>query len=53
MACPEAVESPAYLETTKPENVPYYRSFGFEVTSEAALPRDARMWFMQREPSHP
>jgi GNAT superfamily N-acetyltransferase len=41
---------PAYLETTKAENVPYYRSFGFEVMSDAPLPRDARMWFMQREP---
>ena len=35
------------------ENVPYYRGFGFEVMSDAPLPRDARMWFMQREPSHP
>ena len=44
---------PAYLETTKAENVPYYRGFGFEVMSDAPLPRDARMWFMQREPSQP
>jgi ribosomal protein S18 acetylase RimI-like enzyme len=41
---------PAYLETTKPDNVAYYRGFGFEVTSDAPLPRDARMWFMLRPP---
>ena len=40
--------APVYLETSKPENVPYYGSFGFEVLDEAPLPRGARMWFMMR-----
>src|SRR5215208_2336262 len=39
---------PVYLETASPENLPYYRSFGFEVTGEAALPGTSRMWFMYR-----
>ncbi len=39
---------PLYLETANPDNVPYYRTFGFEVTSEGALPRNGRMWFMLR-----
>lgn len=43
-----ARDVPIYLETTKPENVPYYRSFGFAVIDEAALPRGARIWFMWR-----
>ena len=41
---------PAYLETTKPENVAYYRAAGFDVTGEASIPGDATMWFMVREP---
>lgn len=32
---------PAYLETTKPSNVPYYRRFGFEVREEIELGGDA------------
>lgn len=39
---------PLYLETANPDNLPYYGSFGFEVTGEEALPRGARMWFMLR-----
>jgi ribosomal protein S18 acetylase RimI-like enzyme len=47
----EAAETqvPVYLETATPQNVPYYRSFGFEVTGEAPLPGRSRMWFMWRE----
>jgi ribosomal protein S18 acetylase RimI-like enzyme len=44
----DARELPVYLETTRPENVPYYRSFGFAVADEEALPPGARMWFMAR-----
>lgn len=41
---------PAYLETQKPDNVPWYRRHGFEVTGELT-PRGApSMWAMRREP---
>jgi ribosomal protein S18 acetylase RimI-like enzyme len=39
---------PVYLETASPENIAYYRSFGFEVVGEATLPGGGRMWFMSR-----
>jgi len=48
LADAERRESPVYLETARSENVPYYGSFGFEVLSEAPLPRGANMWFMER-----
>jgi ribosomal protein S18 acetylase RimI-like enzyme len=38
----------AYLETAKPDNLPYYSSFGFREVGEAALPRGAPIWFMMR-----
>jgi GNAT superfamily N-acetyltransferase len=39
---------PVYLETASPENVAYYRTFGFDVVGEAPLPGRGRMWFMSR-----
>ena len=42
-------QSPIYVETTKAENVPYYGSFGFELTGEAGLPGEASVWFLWRE----
>ena len=42
---------PAYLETQKQANVPYYRKHGFEVIREVDLPaRGPHMWLMWREP---
>jgi GNAT superfamily N-acetyltransferase len=41
-------DSPVYLDTANPANVPYYASFGFEEIGRAALPRGATMWFMRR-----
>jgi GNAT superfamily N-acetyltransferase len=38
----------AHLTTANPANLPYYRQFGFEVTSEIQLPRGAPLWFMDR-----
>lgn len=44
----EAAEVPIYLETTKPENVPYYRSFGFVEAAPERMPRGAPLWPMLR-----
>ena len=47
----DAEHAPAYLESTKPENVPYYQRFGFEVTGEIVLPDGGpTMWPMWRQP---
>lgn len=40
---------PAYLETTRPKNLAYYRGFGFEIVEEMKFPNDAPpLWTMQR-----
>ena len=42
---------PAYLETQKAENVPYYQQFGFRVTKEIDLPKGGpHLWLMWRDP---
>lgn len=42
---------PAYLETQKERNVPYYRHHGFEVRDEMDLPGGGpHLWLMWREP---
>ena len=42
---------PAYLETQKERNVPYYRHHGFEVIEEMDLPRGGpHLWLMWRDP---
>jgi len=48
LADAKAAELPVYLETAKPENVPYYRSFGFLETGHETLPRGAPLWLMLR-----
>ncbi len=40
--------APVYLDTSNPDNLPYYSSFGFEEIGRGELPRDAKMWFMRR-----
>ncbi|ETB55850.1 acetyltransferase [Mycobacterium avium 10-5560] len=50
----DAEHCPAYLESTKPENVPYYQRFGFTVTREIVLPDGGpSMWAMWRPPGDP
>jgi GNAT superfamily N-acetyltransferase len=47
----DAEHAPAYLESSKPENVPYYQRFGFEVTGEIVLPNGGpTLWPMWRQP---
>lgn len=46
----DAEHAPAYLESTKWDNVPYYQRFGFELTREIKLPGGGpTMWPMWRE----
>ena len=40
----------AYLESSKAENVPYYRRFGFEVVEEHAFRGGPSYWRMWRDP---
>jgi GNAT superfamily N-acetyltransferase len=35
----DAEHAPAYLESSNPDNVPYYQRFGFEITGELTPPR--------------
>ncbi len=47
----DAEYCPAYLESSKPENVPYYERFGFTVTQEMQLPGGGPpLWAMRRPP---
>ena len=39
-----------YLETFRPENVPYYERFGFQVVGESDIPEGPHMWSMSRQP---
>lgn len=47
----DAEHCPAYLESSKLENVPYYERFGFAVVGEITLPGGGpTLWRMRREP---
>ncbi len=43
----DSLRDDAYLETDKPENVAFYRSFGFAVVGEVAI-LDTPTWLMSR-----
>jgi GNAT superfamily N-acetyltransferase len=40
----------AYLESSKPENVPWYERFGFRTTGRIDLPDGPPLWPMWRDP---
>jgi ribosomal protein S18 acetylase RimI-like enzyme len=43
--------APAYLESSNPDNIPYYIRFGFEVTGEVGMPGGGPpLWPMWRQP---
>jgi ribosomal protein S18 acetylase RimI-like enzyme len=44
----EDAGAPVYLDTSNPDNVPYYASAGFEEIGRGVLPRSTPMWFMRR-----
>jgi ribosomal protein S18 acetylase RimI-like enzyme len=44
----EDADAPVYLDTSNPDNVPYYASAGFEEIGRGVLPRSTPMWFMRR-----
>ena len=55
IAAADAAGVGCYLESSKEQNVPYYRRLGFEVTDtyDVANGRGPRLWLMWRDPVPP
>ena len=49
----DAEGMPAYLESSKERNVPFYRRHGFEVVEELEVSGAPPLWLMWREPRSP
>lgn len=49
LAAIDEAHMPAYLESSKPTNIPIYKSFGFEVTGEIKIPDGPTLWPMWRD----
>ncbi len=41
---------PAYLESSKEENIPFYERHGFRVTQALTIPDGPTLWSMRRDP---
>ncbi|MEU6315662.1 GNAT family N-acetyltransferase [Streptomyces sp. NPDC047014] len=51
LAQADAAGLPVYLESSKPDNLPFYEHFGFTLLGEAALPGGGpAIWAMRRAP---
>ena len=48
LARADAEGLPAFLETQRESNIPFYRRFGFELTEEISLPDSPPLWLMWR-----
>jgi ribosomal protein S18 acetylase RimI-like enzyme len=46
----DAESLPAYLESSKESNIPFYERHGFRVTGEIQVPRGPMLWAMLRTP---
>ncbi|MFF3340351.1 GNAT family N-acetyltransferase [Streptomyces flavidovirens] len=54
LAKADAAGLPAYLESSKASNLPFYEHFGFTVREELRLPGGGpKLWAMWREPRRP
>ncbi|QLH25438.1 GNAT family N-acetyltransferase [Streptomyces sp. Rer75] len=54
LAKADAAGLPAYLESSKPSNLPFYEHFGFTMREQLRLPGNGpELWTMWREPRHP